>query len=374
MDFSVQNLSNNENEPCIYLSLQSNNVLLDCSLQRFSKKLFKTPNFTQQISKEIDFVLITNYNHLLALPFLTEFTDFNGKIFATEPVAEFGKLMMLELVTLMKEEQNPVFFEGKFTSFYDVHDVESCVSKIKRLHFSENLQFNDKISFTPLSSGFSLGSSNWIINYLNLQVRVSTISEHSISYMSNSSFSEFGHASAFEQNLLNNNDYFIFNNISVNDGQSRIKKTLEQICSATSKTIQDKGNVIFPISPFGYAYDLINLISTQLETIGFGHIPIHVVSPVAKFSFHMANIFGEWMNKNLQNNLYFSKKPLKYGNLIENGLLHFHEEASTIFANFQGPFIIFITHPSLELGEAGILLQELRYHRASSIQIITIKI
>lgn len=53
--------------------------------------LFKLPDFSGVDLKSIDVVLISNYNHLLALPYLTEFTDFQGRIFATEPTIEFGR-------------------------------------------------------------------------------------------------------------------------------------------------------------------------------------------------------------------------------------------------------------------------------------------
>ncbi|KAF9896913.1 Integrator complex subunit 9 [Lobosporangium transversale] len=53
--------------------------------------MFKLPDFSGVDFKSIDVVLISNYNHILALPYLTEFTDFQGRIFATEPTIEFGR-------------------------------------------------------------------------------------------------------------------------------------------------------------------------------------------------------------------------------------------------------------------------------------------
>ena len=39
----------------------------------------------------IDFIFITNCNHMLASPYVTEYTDFKGKIYATEPTVLFGR-------------------------------------------------------------------------------------------------------------------------------------------------------------------------------------------------------------------------------------------------------------------------------------------
>ena len=53
--------------------------------------MFRLPDFSGVDLKSIDVVLISNYNHILALPYLTEFTEFQGRIFATEPTIEFGR-------------------------------------------------------------------------------------------------------------------------------------------------------------------------------------------------------------------------------------------------------------------------------------------
>lgn len=55
--------------------------------------MFKLPDFSGVDLKAIDVVLISNYNHILALPYLTEYTDFQGRIFATEPTIEFGRFV-----------------------------------------------------------------------------------------------------------------------------------------------------------------------------------------------------------------------------------------------------------------------------------------
>ena len=53
--------------------------------------LVKTSEFSSIDWNSIDFIFITNYNHMLALPYITEYTDFKGKIYATEPTVLFGR-------------------------------------------------------------------------------------------------------------------------------------------------------------------------------------------------------------------------------------------------------------------------------------------
>jgi integrator complex subunit 9 len=59
--------------------------------------MFKLPDFSGVDLKAIDVVVVSNYNHLLALPYLTEYTDFQGRIFATEPTIEFGRFVILQV-------------------------------------------------------------------------------------------------------------------------------------------------------------------------------------------------------------------------------------------------------------------------------------
>ena len=53
--------------------------------------LVQTPDFSAVDWKAVDFILISSYRHMLALPFVTEYTEFMGKIYATEPTIEFGR-------------------------------------------------------------------------------------------------------------------------------------------------------------------------------------------------------------------------------------------------------------------------------------------
>src|SRR6266498_5083151 len=54
-------------------------------VRRRGQFLVETPEFTSINWNSIDFIFITNYNHILALLYVTKYIDFKGKIYATEP-------------------------------------------------------------------------------------------------------------------------------------------------------------------------------------------------------------------------------------------------------------------------------------------------
>ncbi len=40
---------------------------------------------------EVDVILLSNFRNVLALPYITEFTDFCGAVYATEPTMHLGR-------------------------------------------------------------------------------------------------------------------------------------------------------------------------------------------------------------------------------------------------------------------------------------------
>ena len=141
-------LSSDPNYPCLVLAAKGSTIMLDCGLnmkclkyflpqmlvpnQRFenlpncrtqtgaqldnvkefnnrifinSTLEFGVPQFNLINIEDIDAVLISNYNSMLALPYLTKISGFRAPIYCTEPVMQFGKMLMEELTHYVKNNQ-----------------------------------------------------------------------------------------------------------------------------------------------------------------------------------------------------------------------------------------------------------------------------
>lgn len=118
---------------------------------------------------------------MLALPYITERSDFKGLIYATEPTAAIAKQFMEELVDYIersrkikeatKWKQNNVFKQIPFTmnletmkpylweQIYTKQEINNCVNKIKVLSFNEKVDIFGCLEITPISSGYCLGRS-----------------------------------------------------------------------------------------------------------------------------------------------------------------------------------------------------------------------
>lgn len=66
---------------------------------------FSIPEFGLINVEDLDAVLISSYNSMLALPYLTKMKGFRATVYCTEPIMQFGKMLMDELTFLIKSNQ-----------------------------------------------------------------------------------------------------------------------------------------------------------------------------------------------------------------------------------------------------------------------------
>lgn len=94
--------------------------MLDCGIHPSSNDFQYLPFFDVINLNEIDLVLISHFHldHCGALPYLTQKTNFKGKVFCTHPTKEIFKHIMLDS---LKVSENYLF---------DKEDINNCCNKI----------------------------------------------------------------------------------------------------------------------------------------------------------------------------------------------------------------------------------------------------
>lgn len=117
-------------------------------------------------------MIITNYQNLLAIPYLTERDDFDAAIYATEPVVQLGKLLMQELVsynerspkilTSIKQNSKTVS-TNNHKLIYTKDQVSTALHSVHSVSFGEPISVYGQVTVTAFSSGYNIGSSNWSI-------------------------------------------------------------------------------------------------------------------------------------------------------------------------------------------------------------------
>uniref|UniRef100_A0A1I7TYF8 Beta-Casp domain-containing protein n=1 Tax=Caenorhabditis tropicalis TaxID=1561998 RepID=A0A1I7TYF8_9PELO len=316
----------------------------------------------------IDVILISNYDSFLGLPFYTETTGFNGKIYVTEIAYQYGKLLMEEMLEFMerievrqpdknwkKEEvcgkfpnppfQNPV----EWRPFYTTRDMHSCLTKVITLSFNQTIDIF-RLKVTPVVSGHTLGSAYWTIKTDN----------ETIAYLSASNPNATD-VKKMEMAPLRNVDYILATSIS------RLIDTTAQnmginLIRTISDVLKNHGSVLLPMCPIGPIFELIEAVSDVIQsTNGISlDTPIYFISPVAKSAIAMASISAEWMSDSRQNAVYLPEEPYIHNNLIRSGRLKIYDSLYGKFSKeFRTPCVIFASHASLRVGDAAHMVEVL---------------
>lgn len=81
------------------------------------------PEFCPPLDKLIDFsqldvILISNYLCMMALPFITEGTGFQGRVYATEPTLQIGRY----------------FFKHQFSCIYYLLILKAFAGRVSDIH------------------------------------------------------------------------------------------------------------------------------------------------------------------------------------------------------------------------------------------------
>ncbi|XP_017785950.1 PREDICTED: integrator complex subunit 9 [Nicrophorus vespilloides] len=330
-------------------------VFVDSPLE-FCPPLDKLINFAQ-----VDVILISNYLCMMALPFITEGTGFQGRVYATEPTLQIGRLLLEELVIYIEQcpkagfatqwknfvhklpyPINEAFKPKSWKQIYNMANVNASLSRIQMVGYNEKIDVYGALQVVPASSGFCLGSSNWII----------TTDYEKIVYLSGSS-TLTTHPRPMDHNSLKNADVLIMTDLTQTP-ISNPDSMLGVLCVVVGMTLRGGGNVLIPCYPTGVVYDLFECLSLKMADLGVANCPMFFVSPVADMSLAYSNILAEWLSSVKQNKVYIPDEPFPHGMLVKsNKLKHFKHIYSDGFStDFQEPCVVFCGHPSLRFGDA----------------------
>lgn len=318
----------------------------------------------------IDVVLISNYLNMFGLPYLTERLDFNGVVYLTEPTFHFGRMMMEEVIQLIERTPRPRRLDlwkkihdqvnlsipkshvmnrdpNTWLPIFTLAELNSCLSKLKIVNFSQSIDIFGLFEVSAHSSGFCIGSCNWTFK-----------SNHEkVVYMSQTSLLTT-HPKPFESQPLRDADVMLLTNLTPSPLVNP-DTMLGDFCSHTIQALKNDGNVLIPCYPCGMVYDLIECIAGQLTAANLTQVPIYFLSPVAKASLAYSNILGEWLTSSKQCKVFIPDEPFIHSSLVRGGRLkHFSSVSDPAFNEaFKSPCVMFTSHPSLRFGDAVHFLQ-----------------
>lgn len=309
----------------------------------------------------VDAILISNYHSMMALPYVTERTGFTGIVYATEPTLQIGRQLMEELVSFVERVPKPKTackWKNKdilrnlpaplkdaaevaaWRKCYGMADVNAALSKVQLVGYSQRTELFGAVSVTPLSSGYCLGSCNWLIQ-----------SQHEkVAYVSGSSLLTT-HPQPMEHAPLRGSDAMILTGLT-QIPLANPDNMVGDFCSNLAVTIRSGGNVLVPCFPSGVIYDLLECLYQYMDSANLSSVPLYFISPVASSSLEFSQIFAEWLCQSKQSKVYLPEPPFLHAELIQmNRLKHYPSIHGDFSSEFRQPCVVFAGHPSLRCGD-----------------------
>ncbi|EGC28355.1 hypothetical protein DICPUDRAFT_160278 [Dictyostelium purpureum] len=329
----------------------------------------------------IDVILLTNYTNIYSLPFITEYTNFQGKIFATEPTVQIGKLLLEELVQMDKQysnhnyninnnnnlfdkwqnremltkinianygNENEIMYKDSYRwkDLYKKLDIEKSFEKIQTVRFNESIYFYG-FECSAVSSGFCLGSCNWVIEAKGFERMV---------YMSDTSLSVSRYPTVFQMEPLEKPDILILSKLN-NHPINLPDEMFTELSLSIGSTLQSGGNVIIPSYSCGIILDLLEHLAEYLNQMNLASTQIYFISSVSKAVLSYADIYAEWLNKNKQERSFMPETPFLHQDLMKKGQLAAFQHIHSHFQTSE-PCIIFAGHPSCRFGDVTTLIKQ----------------
>ncbi|XP_034833987.1 integrator complex subunit 9 [Maniola hyperantus] len=347
-----------------------NDPLLEGELKECCGRVFvdSVPEFCPPLDKVVDFaqldaILISNYTCMLALPFVTEDTGFKGQVYATEPTLQIGRFYLEELAAwlagggrgarrwkeLLHVLPPPLAHAARpraWRRLFSRAALERSLSRVRVVGYDERVDVYGALQATPVSSGFCLGSANWVLRSAHEKV----------AYVSGSS-TLTTHPRPINQAALRGADLLLLAALTQTPAHNP-DHMLGDLCVHAAVTLRAGGCVLCPVYPSGVLYDLLECLSAHLEGAGLAHVPLLVLSPVADASLAYSNILAEWVSAGKQARVALPEEPFPHAALARAGRLrHARTLADDALADFRAPAVVFAGHPSLRCGAAVHLLE-----------------
>jgi len=205
-----------------------------------------------------------------------------------------------------------------------------------------------------VSSGFSLGSCNWVLKADGKKVAYVT-----------SSSTLTTHPSPMEQSALKDSDIFILAGLTQAPTHNP-DTMMGEICMTVVNTLRGGGNVVFPCYPSGIIYDLFECLANHLDSSGYGNYPFYFIAPHSETSLAYSNILAEWLSNSKQRRVYIPEDPFTHAELVKIGRLKHYKTLHDI-PEVRQPCILFCGHPCLRFGDIVHVIESWGSNHANTI-------
>ena len=312
---------------CCIVRFRGATIMFDCGVHPAYSGLASLPYLDEVDLSTIDILLVTHFHmdHCGAVPYLTEKTNFKGRVFMTHPTKAIFKILQHDAVKVGHEG-------GRL---FDEKDMLTALDKIELINYHENLEHKG-IKFTCYQAGHVLGAAMFQIEVAGVRVL----------YTGDFSSEEDRHLLGAEIPTEPPHVLIVESTYGVSLHEPRAVRE-QRFTSAIHQIVARGGKCLIPVFALGRSQEILLILDEYWKRHPeLQHVPIYYASKVAKKSMRVYQTYINMMNEHIRLAHAAGTNPWDFTH-VQN--LDFGKGGTTAISNFDD------TQPMIVMASPGMM-------------------
>ncbi|KAH8738532.1 cleavage and polyadenylation specifity factor protein [Cryptosporidium ryanae] len=274
---------------CVVVSFKGRSVMFDCGIHPAFSGIGSLPVFDAVDVSTIDLCLITHFHldHSGATPYFVSLTDFNGKVFMTEPTKAICKLVWQDYARVnrfsvsgsIESEEGP----SSNINLYSEKDIEKALNMTEIIDFRQQFEL-DGIRFSCYGAGHVLGACMFLVEIGGVRIL----------YTGDYSREDDRHVPRAEIPPIDVHVLICESTYGTRIHEPRLDRE-KRFIGGVQSIITRKGKCLLPVFAVGRAQELLLILEEHWEkTPSIQNVPIIYASPM---SIKCMRVFETYINQ-----------------------------------------------------------------------------
>jgi len=282
---------------CVIMRFKGSTIMFDCGVHPAFNGLAALPYFDEFDLSEVDLLLVTHFHldHCGALPYVTEKTNFNGRIFMTHATKAIYKIILNDYVRVTSGEEK----------LYDEKDLVRSMEKIELIDYHQVVTHKG-VRFTALNAGHVLGAAMFNVEVAGVRTL----------YTGDFSCQEDRHLRGAEQPTENPHVLIVESTYGVQrHGPADVRES--RFTSFVHKVVARGGRCLIPVFALGRAQELLLILDEYWRLHPELHsVPVYYASSLAKKCMKVYLAYINMMNDHIRK-AHELANPWKFKHITE---------------------------------------------------------
>ncbi|KAJ1612839.1 CPSF metallobeta-lactamase [Cryptosporidium canis] len=273
---------------CVVVTFKGRSVMFDCGIHPAFSGIGSLPVFDAIDVSTIDLCLITHFHldHSGAIPYFVSLTDFNGKVFMTEPTKAICKLVWQDYARVNKFSAGSIESEEAPLSsinLYTEKDIDKALQMTEIIDFRQQVEL-DGIRFSCYGAGHVLGACMFLVEIGGVRIL----------YTGDYSREDDRHVPRAEIPPVDVHVLICESTYGTRIHEPRIDRE-KRFLGGVQSIITRKGKCLLPVFAIGRAQELLLILEEHwARTPAIQSVPIIYASPM---SIKCMRVFETYINQ-----------------------------------------------------------------------------